>query len=105
MLIDRTSGVPSTWTPRYEVFADISIPAGARYVPAVAGLFSVIMDLHGEAYYTWEVAYYSSRLAKWVRNTSFAPGNGSVTIVGDGANLAVVNTSTYARDFVILCMR
>jgi hypothetical protein len=92
------------WTPRFERFADISIPAGASYTPAVAGLFSVIMDRYGEAWNTWEVAYYSSRLARWIRNTNLSSGNGSVTIVGDGANFAVVNASTVANDFVIMRM-
>jgi hypothetical protein len=96
-----------TWSPRFEKCVDYYVPGGARYTPAVAGVFSGASYPDTGPFTQAEV--YSDYAVAWIYKPLIALaggyGNPLTYMIGDGRNLRFYNGGIYSVPFVIMCMR
>jgi hypothetical protein len=94
---------PVIWTPKFEKYADVSLPSGASYTPASPGIYSGVTDLATLAIY-FEI--YSSVLGAWypygVGYMWSNAGNAVPVQICDGANARYRNASGVVRQLILM---
>jgi hypothetical protein len=97
---------PPIWTPKFERYADVSVPGRASYTPASPGIYSGVSSSSVSNIILFEI--YSDALGAWypwgVGHMYGGYGNAVPVQISDGQNARYRNTATIAHQLVLMRM-